>query len=168
MWEGVTDDPSFVSDVDEIPKPAVFEEVKGHLALADLAVFFEQEWHVLFLNVRIEGDPTDPTTATGSRYWLGTVAFAHARFHSAYGNDLNRPWGLKWIKPNTSYRKIKDAGWHLSYMGGMEAIVNKAKAAALNPVTQESRRALQASFSNAIFSIAHSGSWRWTRRFRSG
>tara|TARA_R110000822_G_scaffold67487_1_gene164370 strand:- start:658 stop:1512 length:855 start_codon:yes stop_codon:yes gene_type:complete len=99
-----------VSDIDEIPSSLA---VRKSIELLDknnvCTVSFKQRFFYYFLNgLCFSGNTEYP--------WLGTVA---CYFKNFTGGDNTR------MTKAQNVNVINDAGWHFSYLGGIEKIVNK-------------------------------------------
>jgi len=89
-----------VSDVDEIPRP---EAVKKAVQLDDVTILL-QDFFYYYLNCK------------GDEVWRGTRVVP--------AEKMMPPQVLR----HSGKYAIKDAGWHFSYQGGVEAIVKKIDA----------------------------------------
>lgn len=100
------DDIVLSSDVDEIPRARVIEEYKG---MAGICCIEERTYHYN-LNCQLETPTLDPKIC---RYRsLKEIGAADLRYyHNAWPCQV-----------------IKDGGWHLSFMGGTEKIIEKMRA----------------------------------------
>lgn len=92
------DDIIMISDVDEIPDPnkIPFGIKGGHVGL-------EQKMYYYYLNLR------------SSQWWVGTVVSRFA--------DLVMPQVLR--DRRETLPVVREAGWHFSFLGGVEQIINK-------------------------------------------
>lgn len=95
-----------VSDLDEIPDPSVIK--KTNLANGPKAL--SQLFHYYFFNCQNTGR---------DRWWNGTIISSGAAFKSI------TPQGLR--DKRNEYPAIKNAGWHFSYLGGIESIKHKIR-----------------------------------------
>jgi hypothetical protein len=126
------DDIVLISDVDEIPSDTSVQEAIELLDKFDI-VIFEQKLKKYFLN---NGSQVGSNNAP----WLGTVAckFGWMRLILPQGARLGDPlrprsgclaWG--YARPLYPYEaRVSNAGWHLSSMGGMEAVTVKHRSIA--------------------------------------
>ncbi|HOF44582.1 MAG TPA: hypothetical protein PLH46_03800 [Caldisericia bacterium] len=109
-----------VSDLDEIPRPRKIPEMVKALTLKnEKIVSFDQSFYNFFLN---------GFTSTG---WTGTRACTFRNFRKLFNKDMNRvrhlrnlPLRLQMILGKKLYI-IKDGGWHFSFLGNVETIINK-------------------------------------------
>jgi beta-1,4-mannosyl-glycoprotein beta-1,4-N-acetylglucosaminyltransferase len=93
-----------VSDLDEIPSPAAIKMAKA----TDTPVAFSLLFHYYFLNCQNTGN---------SRWWKGTIACTAKQFTGI------TPQGLR--DKRDQYPSISHAGWHFSFLGGVEKIKEK-------------------------------------------
>ncbi len=106
------DDVIIFSDVDEIPKPRLLLEYKDKPGVR----IFQQRIYYYFLNC-MEVDPIDQTKP---KWWYGSVMTAFKDFKSVKKLRVLRE--VHKYKGNTI---IEDAGWHFTYLGGVEKIIYK-------------------------------------------
>ena len=124
------DDFVLVSDVDEIIRAEVLDSIVQHPGLLPAVHLFELRWFYYFLNYE------------KPRRWLGSGPRMAKVKHGW------TPQGLRDIHPADDGRHVlrrmrwmrryhgriadltvhRDAGWHFSYMGGIEAVVEKLNA----------------------------------------
>lgn len=99
------DDLVIVSDLDELPDPAV-------LATIDTSApkVLSQLFHNYFLNCQ---------NVKGERWWNGSIVCS-GKFFKAHGAQVLRD--NRYVYP-----AIKKAGWHFSYLGGVQAIQQKLR-----------------------------------------
>lgn len=105
-----------VSDLDEIPDPSVIKKTNfanGPKALSQL-------FHYYFFNCQNTGR---------DRWWNGTVISTGPDFKSI------TPQGLR--DKRNEYPAIKKAGWHFSYLGGIESIKYKIRSFAHTEYNKE-------------------------------
>lgn len=93
-----------LGDLDEIPSPAAIQKAKK----ADQPVAFSLLFHYYFLNCQNTGN---------SRWWNGCIAASAKQFRET------GPQGLR--DKRDQYPSIGHAGWHFSFLGGMEKIREK-------------------------------------------
>jgi len=100
------DDIILISDLDEIPNPNMFDIFNDHnFEMAS----FEQDFYAYFLNLKSQNSN-----------WIGTVAIK-------YGLSKNfSPQNIRNYKDHISTR-IKNGGWHFSWLGGAEAAWRKSR-----------------------------------------
>ena len=117
------DDLILLSDIDEIPDPKAIQETKSLTGVTR----FDMRFYNFFLNFRNYSVPNWP---------IGTQActfktFLDERTYSGYSPDqfipqeVNRGATLSKLRMVASQNKLKNAGWHFSYCGGIEAIITK-------------------------------------------
>ncbi len=102
-----------IEDADEIVRgEAIPFLVSTLMSGQEMAVAFEQEMHYWFLNVYDKA----PLRKFG-RYWQGSVACSYHTLKQYTPTDIR---SLRFTLPC-----ITDGGWHFSYMGGSQRVVNK-------------------------------------------
>jgi len=100
-----------LSDVDEIPNPNTI--IKLFNKNLDSPHYFNMEWYLYWSNNKVY----DP--------WFGTVGF---NFQVLKGKSLDLlRYSSKDIN-NVPGEIIEEGGWHFSYLGGEEAIIDKLEA----------------------------------------
>ena len=115
IMRGLTDaaenDLVLISDLDEIPNPEVVKmfrdvnPVKNEVERNPIA--FAQKLYYYYLN------------CVDQSYWHGTVA-------AKYRDVKQRGSIEKGIRQNREYfPRLRDGGWHFTYMGGVEKIIRK-------------------------------------------
>jgi len=129
MEAGATDDDIvIISDVDEIPDPEALPVAFDTLQTKPFAVF-SQVYRKHFINAL-------PRTYVNTPLWLGSVAckaglLKHTEATICRRGDGDRA-GFIWtdgaMRPDTAY--ITRGGWHLTYMGGLDAVRIKAESIA--------------------------------------
>lgn len=138
-----------ISDVDEIPNPAVFSKVAKICRFAKCVVFFSQDWFLLFLNCRVKQKDNVVFASNGrtqnycNSKWLGTFACMAKVLNDRYTWDLNSVWGLKWGNHQIIEPIVDHAGWHFSYMGGMAGLLSKSTANGMVPYLSKDVQDLQ-------------------------
>lgn len=100
------DDLVFISDVDEIPAPDIIERLQPKMELLDVSpISMQQSLHYYYINM------------VSSMPWVGTVL-------SKYKNLVPiKPQGIRNGKDN--FPLEPNGGWHFSYMGGFERVMEK-------------------------------------------
>jgi len=107
-------DTIIVGDLDEIPRPEVVAKMdgfeRGKVCMEHLSCYW--------LNYRCASP------------WPGTVILPWSEMQKISGSDLEPRYhgtavGVR-VKRNT-FSGIPDAGWHFSYLGGVDAIIHKIK-----------------------------------------
>jgi beta-1,4-mannosyl-glycoprotein beta-1,4-N-acetylglucosaminyltransferase len=107
-FEYMTDDDLvLVSDLDEIPDPSLIPKLK----FAELPVSFSLLFHYYFLNAQNTGE---------SRWWKGCIASTAEQFKT------KTPQGLRDMRDQ--FPSLTNAGWHFSFLGGVEKIKEKLAA----------------------------------------
>jgi beta-1,4-mannosyl-glycoprotein beta-1,4-N-acetylglucosaminyltransferase len=101
------DDLVIMGDLDEIPSPAAIQKAKS----AGKPIAFSLLFHYYFLNCQNTGN---------SRWWKGCIAADAKQFRSI------TPQGLR--DKRDEYPSISHAGWHFSFLGGVEKIKEKLQA----------------------------------------
>lgn len=110
------DDIVLLSDLDEIPDPFVFKEIKPANGPVALSLLF----HYYFLNCQNVGD---------ERWWNGTIASKGKQFKATTPQELR--------DKRNDLPFIKKAGWHFSYLGGLEKIKEKIRSFAHTEFNKE-------------------------------
>ena len=100
----------FMSDLDEIPRPSILDKSIKYLEKCDL-VHFQMSWYLYYLNNFLDKD------------WFGTrvCKLKHLKKHS---------YDLLQYNKEDRYKLsggiiIKNGGWHFSFLGGEEKIIEK-------------------------------------------
>ena len=114
------------SDVDEIPRAAKFVSIILLLTLRPKAtLFLVQQFYYYFLNGRVHSKESN---------WVGTAICRYATFREVWEyecsvlrewNGASTPYS---VPPPLTYRGghlLTNGGWHFSYLGGAERIVEK-------------------------------------------
>jgi len=101
------DDLVLLSDLDEIPDPAAIRKA----AATDKPVAFSLLFHYYYLNCQNTGE---------SRWWKGCIAATAKQFRAT------GPQGLR--DKRDVYPSLSSAGWHFSFLGGVEKIRQKLMA----------------------------------------
>ena len=113
-----------VSDIDEIPNPEKFDEMKRILKKENI-VQFNQKLFYYYLN------------GISSQKWIGTRATTYRKFRLNFLGRANLVRRIRDIKTRLmGIKTIKNGGWHFSYLGGKEKVKEKIRAFAhteLNP-----------------------------------
>lgn len=128
--EGLRDDDIIMlSDLDEIPRPLA---IKNALPLAKNGsiVRFLMEMYYYYANFK---DFYDPTWSLGTVMLSGCTlrtspvfdSFKCDRFTVAPENNGRTMQKIRFINPSI---KIHHGGWHMSYLGGVQAIMQKLRA----------------------------------------
>ena len=110
------DDLVLLSDLDEMPDPVLLKEIKpvdGPVALSML-------FHYYFLNCQNVGH---------ERWWNGTIASTGKQFKATTPQNLR--------DKRNDLPVIKKAGWHFSYLGGLEKIKQKIRSFAHTEFNKE-------------------------------
>ncbi|MGQ0738909.1 MAG: hypothetical protein ACT4OJ_07625 [Bacteroidota bacterium] len=110
------DDLVLLSDLDEIPDPAAIKKA----AAANKPVAFSLLFHYYFLNCQNTGE---------SRWWKGCIASTAKQFRET------GPQGLR--DKRDVYPSMNSAGWHFSFLGGVEKIRQKLQAFAHTEFNKE-------------------------------
>lgn len=118
-----------VSDLDEIPRATAIANVRESLKDGEV-VGFALNAYSFFANLRNVSDPfwgNDPKIATVKTF-RDESAYASSPYNHFILRVVNgKPTAtrFRYIKPN---RRIPNAGWHFSYLGGIKAAIAKVKA----------------------------------------
>ncbi len=105
-----------LSDLDEIPDPVLLKNLKPGSSPVALSMLF----HYYFLNCQHAGN---------ERWWKGTIASTGKQFKET------RPQELR--DKRNDLPSIKKAGWHFSYLGGLEKIKLKIRSFAHTEFNKE-------------------------------
>ena len=138
-----------ISDVDEIPKASVLAKVAKLCRFANTIVFFSQAWFLLFLDVRVDKREKVVFASNGrsmnqnNAEWLGTFACSARLLRHGYEGNVHNIWSLKWGDHHLMYPIVEDAGWHFSYMGGMNGLQTKINANWMTPYSNKHVQDLQ-------------------------
>lgn len=136
------DDIIIVSDLDEIPKASTVAQALASLKQGDVVGFVLNAYN-FFANLRNVSDPfwgNDPKMATIGTF-RNETAYATSPFNHFILQAINigpTATRFRYIKPA---RRIANAGWHFSYLGGIKSAV--AKVRAFNEVGLHSRKNLE-------------------------
>lgn len=123
------EDVIMVSDLDEIPKAEKVSEVASGLKHGEVIGFILNAYN-FYINLRNVSDPywgNDPKIARVSTFSDETayITSPYNLFILPEVNSCVSATRFRYIKPT---RRIPNAGWHLSYLGGVKAAVAKVKA----------------------------------------
>ncbi len=144
-----THDLIMVSDVDEIPNPKVIKLLAKLCRWSNRAIYFGQFWHLLFLNIRVlsrDGQvfaTNNGQANTDNRYWIGTFACTKKCLEYKYLNNINGIWSRKWGSHRLLDPVYPDAGWHFSYIGGINQLLAKIRDNGMPGYSQETIDDLQ-------------------------
>jgi len=93
-----------ISDLDEIPDPAVLKKITP----SELPLAFSLLFHYYYMNCQNIGE---------SRWWNGCIAARAKQFKEITAQGLRNNRDI--------YPSIASAGWHFSFLGGAEEISHK-------------------------------------------
>ncbi len=124
------DDIIMVSDLDEIPKPELVNIAKGSLDKGEQSVRFEMDFYNYYLNFKNFSYPKWTLGTVGVKYdsfLTGDIfrGFKCDRYTQATENDGPTFNKLRFMKCSTV---LRNAGWHFSFLGGIDAIQKKLAA----------------------------------------
>jgi beta-1,4-mannosyl-glycoprotein beta-1,4-N-acetylglucosaminyltransferase len=119
-----------LSDVDEIPNPNSLTDIVSRFD-AKKIYHFEQLWFIYYLNNLC------------NRRWFGTRAFSYGLLDGKSLDQMRFPTEDSRLFKD---QVINNAGWHFSYLGGVENIRVK-----LDSLANQGRRATITMFLNRIF-----------------
>ena len=105
-----------VSDLDEIPDPAVLKKLPDRQLPVALSLLF----HYYYMNCQNIGE---------SRWWNGCIAATAAQFKSITPQELRNNRDV--------YPSIGSAGWHFSFLGGADKIRYKLQSYAHTEYNKE-------------------------------
>lgn len=89
-----------VSDVDEIPDSRALKNCKWK---ADITAFKQRSYNY-FINCQSVGD------------WIGTKGVKYKHFDRLVAEQ---------IRQSTEFDTVENGGWHFSFLGGMDSVINK-------------------------------------------
>ena len=98
-----------VSDVDELPNPRWLPSYLEHFDEKDIFVFEQRFFYYSF-------SCEDPSG------WKGTMSFPYEMLQDV---DLNRLRRDRYRRKDKRVRALPDGGWHCSYFGGADKIIDK-------------------------------------------
>ena len=108
-----------LSDLDEIPNPSVFENLetlkKGNIAL-------ELDLYCYFLNGKVFNKESKKNIK-----WIGPSITQFKNFRSFHDE---RSEARNLFKKDNKFKKIQNAGWHFTYLGGLKSLSFKIKSTA--------------------------------------
>ena len=120
-----------VSDLDEIPRPESVTQAVELLKTGTPCVRFEMDFYNFFLNFRnfsyrkwmlgTSATRVSELTADGT-VLAGVKSDRYTQASENVGNTLHK---LRFVRAN---KTLPLAGWHFSYLGGIETIIRKVKA----------------------------------------
>lgn len=110
---GIANDKDLIllSDVDEIPNPNIIHNLKGNDL--DIPHYLNMKWYLYWTNNKV------------CESWFGTVAF---NFEVLKGKSLDLLRYSSKDVTNVPGEIVEEGGWHFSYLGGQELIIDKLKA----------------------------------------
>lgn len=114
------DDVVIVSDVDEIPRP----ELVTQYAHAPGIKVFQQKLYYYYLNCFIKKYPEPIPLVDGYMPWYGTVMLNYRDIETIKKTRLYRE--NRESKANITI--IPNGGWHFSYLGGAQKVIEKIEA----------------------------------------
>jgi len=144
------DDVLMVSDLDEIPRPECVDNAVRLIASGARTVRFEMAFFNFYLNFR---------NYSYAKWLLGTMAIRlgelkdnslftsikadrYTQESENFGNTLHK------VRFLTADKAIADAGWHFSYLGGVDAIQRKLAAFAHSEFASVPREILERRLQN--------------------
>lgn len=140
-----------LSDLDEIPNPSIFKDLetlkKGRNAL-------ELDLYCYFLN----GKVFDKESKTNIKI-LGPSITKFKYFRSFHDERHGARNSFK-NKKNLHFKKIKNAGWHFTYLGGLKSLNFKIKSTAHIELNTRSINT-QSNLKNLVDSGVFVGNNRW-------
>lgn len=140
-----------LSDLDEIPNPSIFKDLetlkKGRNAL-------ELDLYCYFLN----GKVFDKESKTNIK-WTGPSITKFKYFRSFHDERHGARNSFKNNK-KLQFKKIQNAGWHFTYLGGLESLNFKIKSTAHTELNTRSINT-QSNLKNLIDSGVFVGNKKW-------
>ena len=107
-----------LSDVDEIPNPKIISQIDpGNDRYA-----LEMQNFCYYLNGKLFEKNNLPVS------WIGSSIIKYKNFRSFHAEA--REARILTISNDTSYKKIRNGGWHFGYLGGLEKVQYKIRSAA--------------------------------------
>ena len=155
------DDIIMSSDVDEIPNPNILEEFKNNT----LNLYISKEASIVYSEENILNPNNSPLKFnTSELYQLELdMYYCNLRSRRKYWHGLKLLTYLAYKNLNLSFQKmrdmytispiIKNAGWHLSYFGDVDFIINKFKSFSDKEYNNEyhiNKKILQTNINNYI------------------
>ena len=155
--EGLSDcgdeDIIILSDVDEIPNPEIISQIDpGNDRYA-----LEMQNFCYYLNGKLfEKNNT-------AVKWIGSSIIKYKNFRSFHAEA--REARILTVTDNSSYKKIKNGGWHFGYLGGSEKVQYKLRSAAhteLNTKNINNKQRIQKQINEGNFIVDEKG---WNARY---
>ncbi len=132
-----------LSDLDEIPNPSIFENLetfkKGNIAL-------ELDLYCYFLNGKVFD-----TKNKKNIKWIGPSITQFKNFRSFHDE---RSRARNSFRKDNIFKKIQNAGWHFTYLGGLKSLSFKIKSTAhteLNTRTINKKANLEKIINSGVF-----------------
>lgn len=117
LSEAKPNDIIMISDVDEIPNVEKVNRL-NRILLFNKKVTFNQQLHLYYVNCLAKGK---------EQKWNGTVACKLKNIQAIQSLRNGRHY----------YKQIKNGGWHLSYLGGIDSIIQKIESFAHTELNQD-------------------------------
>lgn len=123
LAEATDDDIILISDIDEFPRPDKIKEFgnsPGIKVFEQFLCFYYVNNICTFLNIGL-GDNLKPAKLNhnGYGFWRGTVMMKKQDIRTVKEARLCRDL------PDSEVTVIREGGWHFSYLGGVEKIIEK-------------------------------------------
>ena len=145
LWDSGEEDIVLFSDLDEIPRASIIADIKNRGLQPHEVYCLSLDWRAFYLNIRMktpwerQGPRLSRISELNNLYALRGVLAPTKRF----GRDLIRQiksshrmgyWVRRILIPN--------AGWHLTSMGGLQAVVLKGSAFSAHSGLKEGQKDL--------------------------
>lgn len=117
-----------VSDLDEIPCAEAVRRAIAGLKAGEV-VGLALNAYAFFMNLRNISDPiwgNDPKIAKAATFWDEGI-YAEVKYNRFIVEQVNKGASATKFRYVRPVRRIGNAGWHFSYMGGIDAVIRKIK-----------------------------------------
>lgn len=118
-----------LSDVDEIPRRNVISAITSKPPRASEVLCLEMQWYFFFLNVRYH----ETWLRIGPRVmrykWLTSFSKLRADVRAPINGSRDK---VRWLRSVLAMKRplrrkiVRDAGWHFTWLGGVDAVSEKA------------------------------------------
>lgn len=122
-----------VSDLDEIPRPEIVRAIAGANPVLPTIHLFELRWYYYFLNYeKSRRWNLDGPRMTRKRHMISPQSLRRLRWPRRRFRLRRLLWTRNHYGRMVDLRRHADAGWHFSYMNGIEAVTEKLASYAHN------------------------------------
>ena len=157
VTEGLSDcrdeDIIILSDVDEIPNPKIISQIDPE----NNRYALEMQNFCYYLNGKLFEKNNLPVS------WIGSSIIKYKNFRSFHAEA--REARILTISNDTSYKKIRNGGWHFGYLGGLEKVQYKIRSAAhteLNTKNINNKQKIQKQINEGTFLVDEK---RWQAKY---